>query len=627
MCGICGMAHADVNRSVDPELLRRMTDSMVHRGPDSSGLFCVPGVGLGIRRLSIIDLETGDQPIANEDGTITVVCNGEIYNYLELRQKLLLRGHTFRTHSDVEVLVHLYEEHGPELVHRLRGMFGFALWDSRRRQLLLARDRMGIKPLNYARFGQGICFASENKAILASGLIEKRLSRKALGELFSWGFVLAPHTLHDDVFRLPPGHYLTYREGQMAVHRYWQPAFPSRNDFQDKPEEEWCRQLREKLEETVRLHLRSDVAVGSWLSAGLDSSTIAALAGQVSAQPVATYSLSFEDPACDEVRTQPVLSDFPHYRLQGRKFVFRLSDFDQLRKAVWHTEELSLSAVEVPRMALARQVAADGKVVLTGEGADELLGGYRWYHGDRVLRPCSRLPDPLIRGISRMLLRRWRPRTARLFEAPLAMGWERFHAMVAPNNWEIMRHLLRDDVLENVPLPPAPVGFRVPDDFARWAPFCQLQYLDMCLRLPNYIIPDVDRSSMAWSVEARLPFLDHELIEFCSLIPPRLKMKRLTEKWILRKAMEKVLPAAICWRRKRGMEAPVRAFFSRPLPEFARELLSPQRLRETGVFNPAAVGSLLTAHQQGAADYSRQLMGVLSIEIWQELFLKNSPSF
>ena len=627
MCGICGIVHCDANRPVDPELLRCMTDSLVHRGPDSGGIFRGPGVGLGIRRLSIIDLETGDQPISNEDGTITVVCNGEIYNYVELRQKLVLRGHAFRTNSDVEVLVHLYEEHGLELVHQLRGMFGFALWDSRLRQLFLARDRMGIKPLNYARFGQGICFASENKAILASGLIEKRLSRNALMELFSWGFVLAPHTLHDNVFRLPPGHYATLRDGQMALHRYWQPTFPSRHDFEEKPEKQWCQELREKLEETVRMHLRSDVAVGSWLSAGLDSSTIAALAGQASARPVATYSLSFEDPACDELGAQQILSDFPQFRLQGRKTVFRLSDFHMLRKAVWHAEELSLSAIEVPRMVLAQQVAANGKVVLTGEGADELLGGYRWYHGDRVLRHFGHLPDRLKKGISRTFLRKWRPRTARLWEAPLAMDWERFHAMIAPNHWEIMHHLLSGDLNENASKPPAPAGFRLPDDFSRWAPFCQLQYLDMSLRLPNYIIQDVDRSSMAWSVEARLPFLDHELIEFCSRIPPRLKMKGLTEKWILRKTMENVLPPTICWRRKRGMAAPVGAWLSHPLPEFARELLSPRRLRETGVFNPAAVCSLLKAHQQNAADYSRQLMGVLSIEIWQELFLKNSPSF
>jgi asparagine synthase (glutamine-hydrolysing) len=294
MCGICGVVYAHGERPVDAAMLRRMTGSLRHRGPDSDGFYTAPGIGLGVRRLAINDLQTGDQPIANEDGTVTVVCNGEIYNFHELRQELLAAGHRFRTRSDVEVIVHLYEEDGPACLNRLRGMFGFALWDERRRQLMLARDRLGIKPLHYA-LGQDACyFGSELKAILLAGVVERQLDVQALRDLFIFGFVIGPRTFFGGIRRLLPGHYLLYRAGRATIHQYWDLAFPERGDASPWRAEEWADALLAKLQETVRVHLRSDIPVGAWLSPGIDSSSVVSLMrGQVP-PPIQTFTLAFE---------------------------------------------------------------------------------------------------------------------------------------------------------------------------------------------------------------------------------------------------------------------------------------------------------------------------------------------
>ena len=623
MCGICGLATRSPDERVDRKMLARMTGVMAHRGPDSEGFHSGEGVGLGARRLSIIDLDGGHQPISNEDDTITVVCNGEIYNFRELRRELEAAGHCFRTNTDTEVLVHLYEDYGVELLKKLRGMFAFALWDSLGRTLMLARDRLGIKPLYYAEAASGLYFGSEAKSILISGSVERALNPDALKMLFSFGFVISPMALAAGVKRLPPGHYLTFRGGAMSLRRYWDPTFPSLGDFPVMREEEWAAALRAKLLETTRKHLLSDVEIGVWLSPGLDSSSVAALMSELATRPVPAFSLSFEDRECDELRDGRVLSSFPEFNLRPEQSVFRTEDFELLPKMVWHVEDVSLAGVEISRMALARLAASRVKVVLTGEGADELFGGYRWFHGDKLLRPLARLPRWLRRA---MLLGpigpRMRPGASRLHLAPAEMNMIRYHAMVAPPHWEAMAGLISPELssrkaIQDFQLDPPP-----PPEFSTWHPFCQLQYYEYRIRLQDFIIRDLDRSSMAYSLEARVPFLDHEVVEFCNTIPPNLKLRRFKEKDILRRAMADRLPEEIAQRRKRGMHAPIGGWLRGKLPDFVTEVLSEKNLRATGYFNAAVVKSLLVRHRQGHGDFARQIFGVIAVQLWHDLFVK-----
>jgi asparagine synthase (glutamine-hydrolysing) len=626
VCGICGFVTRDRDQPVNAEMLDRMVETLHHRGPDDRGVHCAPGVGLAVRRLSIVDISGGSQPLTSEDGTVVLVCNGEIYNAPELRSALVVRGHRFRSRSDAEVIVHLYEERGTQCLERLRGMFAFALWDGRERRLLLARDRLGIKPLLYAETSTGLFFGSEAKAILASGGVERRLDLSALEELFRFGFVMAPKSLAAGLRQLEPGHFLEYREGALSIRRYWNLSFPPKRDYERAlHSEDWACSLREKLIESVRLHLRSDVLVGTWLSPGLDSSSVTSLVAELTGASVPTFSLAFEDGECDEIDHAEILADMPGFRLGSERTVCGSGDLGMLPRAVWHCEDISVTGIEIPRMILARSTGGKVKVVLTGEGADELLGGYRWYHGERLLRPLAFLPRPvrwMLQGgpIGTAL----RPRASRLLFAAPTMDLHRFHAMVAPDHWREGVGLISPQVLEAAGQPewdpqPAP-----PPEFASWHPFCQVQYYDLCMRMPNFVIRDLDRSSMAYSVEARVPFLDHELVELCSRIPPRFKMRWLQEKYVLRQAMRDRLPPVIAQRPKRGMEAPVDAWFRGTLPEQIEEVLTPASLRRTGYFEPAAVGRLLEQHRGRQGQFGRQLLGVTAVELWHRMFVEGN---
>ncbi|MGH8798923.1 MAG: asparagine synthase (glutamine-hydrolyzing), partial [Casimicrobiaceae bacterium] len=524
MCGICGIAWTDPDRPVAADVLRRMADSLRHRGPDSEGFLTVPGIGLGFRRLSIVDLKTGDQPISNEDGTVAVICNGEIYNHVELRQRLAAAGHRFATASDVEVIVHLYEEHGLDFVLHLRGMFGLALWDARRRRLVLARDRLGIKPLHYAITRDGLYFGSEQKAILASGAIEARPDVASLRQLFSYGRIIAPRTIVEGIRRLPAGHTLTWSGGRVDIRQYWEATFPAREDYDDSvPAQAWAEGLHEKLDQSVKLHLRSDVPLGAWLSAGIDSSTVTALMSRLLPPPVQTFTLRFEDPEFDEFGNQKGLDDYPQYGLAGHRIVCRHADMERLPRAIWHAEDTLLGGVAIGQLMVAEATAAHVKVVLTGEGSDEILGGYRWYPTMRVLAPAFLLPRAARRLLASVgaIRRRW-PGAAATIDGPREMNFERFarsvtHLRGLAEGAEILApgfaggQDASDEANEDAAAPPA--------GFDTWHPFARMQYFDIKHRMGDGVVLGLDRASMAYSVEARVPFLDHELVEFCARIP------------------------------------------------------------------------------------------------------------
>jgi asparagine synthase (glutamine-hydrolysing) len=625
MCGITGVGFRDAERVVGDDVLLRMVDTLRHRGPDGCGQYIAPGVGLGVRRLSIIDPKTGNQPIANETESTFVICNGEIYNHVELRGELEAAGHVFRTHSDAEVIVHLYEDHGADCVQRLRGMFALAVWDGDRRTLFLARDRLGIKPLYYAISEEGIWFGSEQKAILAADAVDRAIDFSTLRQLLNLGFIVAPATLFVNIRQILPGTCLLYREGRASINRYWDLAFPPRGEEPRRSEASWAEALGEKLDEVVRLHLRSDVPVGAWLSGGLDSSVVVALMCRYVREPIRTFTLGFEVGGLDEIRTQRTLLDEPGFSLDNRMAICGQESFALHRDALWYAEDPSLSGIEVPRLLLGRAAAERVKTVLTGEGSDEMFGGYRRFELEKLSRLVTWLPGAVRRPLAEVFLRS-RGRWARdLFTAPREVGIQRYRASVNETRLGVMESLLAPEARRSIGrLADLDVELTPPAEFRGWHPFAQLQYLEAKLRLPSLVTHTLDRGAMGASVEARVPFLDHELVEFSTQIPPSLKMNCLREKYILRRAVEPVLPHEIAWRKKRGLAAPRAAWLQGPLPEFAEDLLSERRLRQKGFFDPPAVARLLGRHRAGDGDWAPELFGVLAVQVWDELFARRA---
>ncbi len=622
MCGICGLAAVDTQAPVSGRTIDRMMAELQHRGPDGSGVHVAPGVGLGFRRLSIIDLETGDQPIASEDGSIVVVCNGEIYNAPELRTELLKRGHRFGTRSDVEPIVHLYEDLGPECLGRLRGMFALAIWDARRRRLMLARDRLGIKPLAYAVTAEGLWFASESKAIVAGAGIGREANVLAIEDLLTFSFVTGGRTFFSGILRLQPGHYLLFAGGQTTVQRYWSPPLDAEETTWTQ--DQWAEAVRAKLEETVRIHLRSDVPVGAWLSPGIDSSSVTSLAYRALGRPLPTFTLAFADPAFDETRSRPTLDQFPGYDLPNERTLCDDSAFELYPKAIWHAEEPSADCVEISRMLLAKAASRQVKVVLTGEGSDELFCGYIWYLAERITRPFSYLPLWLRRiMLLGPVLPAWRPYGARLLLAPRDMNRDRYARHVSPLQPEGTSTLLSRDLRQRLAQAAGREDWCVPPDWMRsHSSLALLRYCDTTMRLPDLVIHTLDRGSMAYGLEARVPYLDHELVELCALIPPGLKLKHFTEKYILRRALKDVVPAEIRRRRKCWPIVPFERWLRQTLPDFAQELLSEASLRAKGYFDPSTVAILLARHRAGHGRFGRVLMVVLGVQMWDELFVQ-----
>ena len=623
MCGICGVATSDPRRPVDAQMVRAMTDTLWHRGPDGEGYHVADGVGLGMRRLSIVDLATGDQPIANEDGTLVLVCNGEIYNHVELRHELERAGHRFRTRSDVEVILHLYEDRGASCVDALRGMFAFALWDDTRRRLVLARDRLGIKPLHYALARDGIYFGSEAKAILASGAIVPTADAAALHELFTFGFPLAPRTMIEQVRRLPPAHLLVYCEGVTTVARYWDPGPQAAEPAPMRSDDDWADALLACLDDAVRLHMRSDVPVGAWLSPGLDSSGIVGLMRRHATERIRTFSLGFEDPDADELRTNRTLDQFDGYPLDAERGHSSNDDFARLPETLWHNEDPSTTGLEVPRLVLSELAGARVKVVLTGEGADELFGGYFWYGLDRTLAPLGLLP----RSVRALALRPWMrarwPWASRVLLAPRALGRPRLAAMIGPPAGGLA---LLDPELRTAGEAASNDVISGSDDAPRHHRTNALRRLDLATRLPDLVVHNLDRQSMAASLEARVPFLDHQVVELAMRIPPSVLLRGREPKHLLRRALGRVLPAELTRRRKRGMTAPRQRWLRGPLPDFAVDALSPERIRAAGYFDAAKVSALLGEHRAARVNAGDVLLGVLGVQLWHSMFMQSEPA-
>ncbi len=617
---------------MDAAALRRMTRSLTHRGPDEEGYYEQPGIGLGHRRLSIIDLSTGQQPLCNEDGSVWVSFNGEIFNYVELREDLVKRGHKFKTRSDTEVLVHLYEERGLDFVQALNGQFAIALWDAVRRRLVLVRDRVGIRPLFHARLPDGaVLFGSEMKALLAHGGLRPEIDPVAVGQIATLWVTVPPRTSFKGIEELGPGRMLVLEPGSRVEHRYWRHQFPAVHEYEERTFEYWRERVREVLHDAVRLQLRSDVPVATYLSGGLDSSILTALVKRHHINDLTTFSVGFSDARFDERDYQRQM--VAHLQTDHRQIEVDRADIGQaFSDVVWFAERPMMRTAPAPLLRLAGLVRENGiKVVLTGEGADEIFGGYNLFREDKVRRFWARNPQSSWRP---MLLSKLYGYVQR--DAKADAFWRLFfrhgmedtahpyysHRVRWHNTSQIKRVFAADFRSQMQSDEELFADLEAYLDPARehWHPLCRAQYLEMALFMSCYLLNSQgDRMMMGHSVEGRVPFLDHRLIELAAQIPPKFKLRGLEEKYILKRAFDDILPGTIARRPKQPYRAPIAACFARSNDNLGAALLHEDALRRTGFANPAAVTNLLKKNGDNAAPSERDEMAIAAVTSLQLL--------
>lgn len=639
MCGITGIVGCRSQHTHNgSDVIRRMLAMIRHRGPDQVGVYTDAMAVLGSVRLSIIDIETGNQPISNEDGSLWIVYNGEVFNYLELRPDLESRGHRFTTNTDTEVVLHLYEEYGPACLERLNGEFAFAIWDNRRQTVFLARDRFGIRPLYYAVVDTVLMFASEIKALLAHPDIPLRLDVRSVDQVLTYWSPLPGHTPFRGIHQLPPAHSLTSQDGQLKLTRYWSLEFPTEAETSPRyaVERDYLEEFRHLLSDATRIRMRSDVPLGSYLSGGLDSSLITKLAATASATTLATFSVAFDDPEFDESPFQLRMS-----RLLGTRHEVMVATHADIARefpaVIWHTETPITRTAPVPLFMLSKLVRDCGiKVVLTGEGADEMLGGYDLFKEAAIRRFWARNLRSQLRPA---LLRRLYP------EIPGVQGMSTscLAAFFRPNLNDIdtpfFSHLLRwrnnarirrlysadmSRELDSASKTIVP-NIDLPSGFESWGALQRSQYLEIILFMSEYLLSSQgDRVAMAHSVESRLPFLDYRVAEFCNRLPSNQKLRGLRDKYLLRRFGRELLPIDVWGRRKRPYRAPIhKSLLCKDAPEYVMELLSDTHIRDVGLFRPDSVRQLINkvrTREAGSESDDMALAGILSTQLLHHMF-------
>ena len=640
MCGIAGMV-CTADRGPDRDQLQRMIAVLRHRGPDATGVYVAGPAGLAHARLSIIDLAGGRQPMLNADESLCVTFNGEIFNYLELRQELLDRGHRFATRSDTEVILHHYQEKGPDCVQDFNGQWAFAIWDARRQELFLSRDRMGIRPLYYTIVDGTLIFASEIKAIFTHPAVRRAIDIEALDQVFTFWHTIGDRTFFAGIRELPPGCCLRFRAGQLTIRPYWHLHY----DHADGrlTDEEYVERLRTLLIDATRLRLRSDVPVGAYLSGGLDSSMTTAMIRHFTSNPLKTFSVAFEDHEFDESTYQADVIRHLHTEHQDTRCDYA-SIGDVFPDVLWHTEKPIIRTAPAPLFQLSELVRSHGyKVVLTGEGADEVLGGYDIFKEAKIRRFWGAQPGSRRRPL---LLKKLYPYMQNIQALPEAYLRAFFRVRPEDLPSPFFSHLPRWELTAQLKRFFSPAtraelhGYNayeelaamIPAEFAQWSDFCQAQYLETTGLMPGYILSSQgDRMLMSHSVEGRFPFLDHRVVEFAGTIPPRLKMKALDEKHILKRAAGDLIPASVRARPKQPYRAPdARSFFdgdAHATPwEYVRDLLSPARIDEFGVFHAGAVERVVQKARGGQMVGIRDnmaLVGILSTQLVLDQFVNH----
>jgi asparagine synthase (glutamine-hydrolysing) len=640
MCGIAGVCSSRTAK-IDRQALADMIAMVHHRGPDESGLYLGHSVGLASARLSIIDLSGGHQPLHNEDKSLWITFNGEIFNYLELRQELLKRGHRFTTQSDTEVIVHLYEEEGEDCVRHLNGQWAFAIWDSRERRLFLSRDRLGVRPLFYTLVNGDLIFGSEIKSLFAHPEVPREIDLIGLDQIFTFWCTLPPRTIFSGVRTLPPGHSLVFESGSVSVRPYWQPDFRAVGGY-DRTEAACVEELEDLLVDAVRIRLRSDVPVGAYLSGGLDSTIITAIIKRFSDARLRTFSIGFATPDLDESEFQRQAIE--HLDTDHESISCSPNDVAEVfPDVIWHTETPIVRAAPAPLQLLSRLVRNRGyKVVLTGEGSDEVFGGYDIYKEAKVRRFVAAQAASSRRAL---LLRRLYPYQRNLQMQPEA--WLRSFFQVKSEDLAspFFSHLPRWHLTSRLKMffsqptadaigaydGVAELATQLPVSYPEWTPFGQAQYLETMFLLPGYILSSQgDRVALANSVEARHPFLDYRVIEFAAALPPQLKMKVLNEKYILKRAFGHLLPPSIVARPKQPYRAPDgKSFFGGHADDYVLELLSPARVADDGIFSAPAVNKLVEKFREGRAlgvKDDMALVGILSTQLVLERFIHHFPA-
>jgi asparagine synthase (glutamine-hydrolysing) len=629
MCGIAGMVTTGRFADCDKDLLKRMTRALYHRGPDGEGYYFDEQAGLGHRRLSIIDLEAGKQPMCNEDGSIWVTFNGEIYNYLDLRKDLLAKGHQFKTESDTEVIVHLYEELGAGFSEKLRGMFAIGLWDKRAKQLILTRDRVGKKPLYYAVIDGALYFTSEMKALLQVPGFNRDIDCEALSDYFSLLYVPAPKSIFKSVRKLKPAHYLVFDDRGTREICYWDLSF---DQTEIKSEQQWCDQFLAAYQEAVQLRLRSDVPLGAFLSGGVDSSSVVALMHQINGNRVTTCSVGFDEKAYDESAAAAEFAS--SLNTDHHEETVRADAMSILDKLVWHYDEPFADSSAVPTYYVSQAARRHVTVALSGDGGDENFAGYRRYlHDCLQYQARSFFPKGVRRPVFGMLGQwypklDWAPRFLRAQATfrELARGdVEGYFYSISATKPENKGVLLSDDLQRSLN------GYETIALFEDYYHrpekadhLSRLQYLDIKTYLVDDILVKVDRASMANSLEVRCPLLDHVLMELIARMPSSIKLRGRVGKYIFKKSLERVLPRKILTRPKKGFGVPVAEWFRKDLREMAAELLL--HGDPMGVLNSKGVADLWNRHQSGIRDFSTPLWAVLMFRLWQESYFKNAAS-
>jgi len=627
MCGICGQWDFTQTNKIEQQLIENMCQVIRHRGPDDEGIYLENNVALGMRRLSIIDLSTGHQPIHNEDKTVWVVYNGEIYNYRELKELLEKKNHRFYTSTDTEVLVHLYEEFGEECVQKLQGMFAFAIWDKRNIRMLLARDRLGIKPLFYSLQNNKITFGSEIKSILEDRQIKKEINLPALHNFLSLNYIPSPQTIFTDIHKLPPGHLLISQNGNTKIKQYWDVDFTN-GVVHD--EEYYAERLLELLRESVKKRLMSDVPLGALLSGGLDSSTVVALMSEFTSEPVKTFSIGFEEKSFNELEYARIIAQ--QFNTDHHELIVKPQIADLLPKLIWHFDEPYADSSSIPVYYVSQLARNYVTVALSGDGGDEIFAGYETYAAYRTAELYKRIPK-MIRSVMPRVVSLLPTSDRKIsfdYKAKRFMRGSEMPPEEGHYYWKVIfdepekKHLYSPNVIEQL------------RDFNSYSVFnsyyeksrhvdmlSRLQYVDTKVYLAHDILVKVDKMSMANSLETRVPLLDHQLVEFVASIPASLRLKNFSKKYILKRTMQHILPDKIVHRKKRGFNIPASAWLKNDLRELMLETLSPNNIRELGLFKENYVHKIITEHLQNKIDHSRPIWGLLCFMLWHNIFMNN----
>jgi len=625
MCGICGVYNVRSGEPVSQELVEQMTRLIAHRGPDDSGVYLDGKVGLGVVRLSIIDLSGGHQPMSNETGDIWIVFNGEIWNYKTLRKELIEKGHHFRTNSDTETIIHAYEEYGVDCIARLHGMFGLAIWDSPRGRLLLARDRVGKKPLYYTRVDGNLIFASEIKALLCHPQVKREADVQALADFLSVRYVPAPATLFANIYKVLPGHWLLCENGTLHEECYWDFTFGKTERL---PVEEYIRGIRQHIDQAVEERLMADVPLGAMLSGGVDSSIITGTMSQLMTEPVKTFSVGFDVPESqyNELPYARLVSQ--HFGTEHHELVLKCSDLtDYWPLLTWHRDEPVSEPSDLGVYLISKLARQHVKVVLSGEGGDELFAGYPKYLVDWLARYYHLLPAPIRNQVITPLLDRLPygmrkvKMAARALSQPTLERWMNWFGVF---NGQLKNHLLSESTRASIDMDSSRAFLRWLEGNPQRDDLSSMLYLDTKIWLPDNLLMKGDKMTMAASLEARIPLLDYKLIEYAASIPSDIKVKRFQAKYLLKRAYADFLPGPILTRKKIGFNVPIGTWFREGQRNLISQLLLSEQARSRGFLNDAFVARILRDHLDGRTQYANQLFILASLELWFRIFIDNS---